>query len=457
MTSLQSPKPSPAPTSLPKATRFHRVPRTRSCRITSIPAKVSSPPGRCSACSSASWHVRTSPAPGTASARARDPIARHWGCQRIPAAFLYIRTARRLAAVGVLADWPLRRGPLHRRQRSQRRRDDRVRGNVRLCRPTGPPRRPDHGRRQNLSFQRRELYGIFLLIRLPQPRLPRLPPATGTLIAVNGYTDGVIRAGTAFGQNASGIAPDPSNLYPGLDAFVLVDAAGTPRYPPLAGTDGGTLSVAPLSAAEVQQLLQSALDVANRARAQIRRPLSSQARVYGSRWSTRTVKFSALSGAGMHPCSVPTCHCKRARTAALFSSDTAASFLNALPEVSYLTTTDTPPGIVFSPAVQIPDYVTGLQNFLGNPSALADGLIAFSDRAGGNLSRPFFPDGIDTNGPGPLSKTAGRVESRFRPGCSSTLRITPSCSTCCLQPVRLVLTFLRDARASRWTPEPCRS
>ncbi len=36
------------------------------------------------------------------------------------------------------------------------------------------------------------------------------------------------------------------------------------------------------------------------------------------------------------------------------------------------------------------------------PAALSDG-IAFSDRSGGNLSRPFFPDGIDGNGPGPFS------------------------------------------------------
>lgn len=233
-----------------------------------------------------------------------------------------------------------------------------------------------------------------------------IPPATGTLLAVNGYTDGVIRAGTAFGQNASGIAPDPSNLYPGLDAFVLVDAAGTPRYPPIAGTDGGTLAVAPLSALEVQQILQSALDVANRARAQIRRPLSSQARVTISVVDTNGEILGVVRGrdAPMFGADVSL---QKARTATLFSSDTAATFLNALPGVSYLTTTDTPPGLVFSPVVQIPDYVTALQNFLGNPNALADGLIAFSDRAGGNLSRPFYPDGIDTNGPGPLSKVQG--------------------------------------------------
>ncbi len=33
--------------------------------------------------------------------------------------------------------------------------------------------------------------------------------------------------------------------------------------------------------------------------------------------------------------------------------------------------------------------------------------MAFSDRAGGNLSRPFYPDGVDGSPAGPLSKPAG--------------------------------------------------
>jgi uncharacterized protein GlcG (DUF336 family) len=234
-----------------------------------------------------------------------------------------------------------------------------------------------------------------------------IPPATGALIPVNGYTDGVIRAGTQFGDNASGIAPDPANLFPGLDAFVLVDAAGTPRYPPIAGTDGGSLPVAALSANEVQTILQSALDVANRARAQIRRPFGSQARVTISVVDTDGEILGVVRGrdAPMFGADVSL---QKARTATFFSTATAATYLNALPSVSYLTTSDAGSGLNFSsPPVQFADYVSAGQAFLNDPNALTDGLVAFSDRAGGNLSRPYYPDGIDTNPPGPFSKPAG--------------------------------------------------
>ena len=234
-----------------------------------------------------------------------------------------------------------------------------------------------------------------------------LPPATGALLAVVGYTDGTVRAGTAFGDNASGIAADPSNQFPGLDAFVLVDAAGTPRYPPIAGTDGGSLPVAALSASEVQGILQSALDVANRARAQIRRPLGSAARVTISVVDTNGEILGIVRGrdAPMFGADVSL---QKARTATFFSSANAATFLNGLPPVRYLTTSDVAPALNFSlPAVAFADYVNAAQAFLGDPNALTNGEIAFSDRAGGNLSRPFYPDGIDTNPPGPFSKPAG--------------------------------------------------
>ena len=48
-----------------------------------------------------------------------------------------------------------------------------------------------------------------------------------------------------------------------------------------------------------------------------------------------------------------------------------------------------------------------MQDFVGDTTALGNGEVAFSDRASGNLSRPFYPDGIDNNQPGPLSKPAG--------------------------------------------------
>jgi hypothetical protein len=53
--------------------------------------------------------------------------------------------------------------------------------------------------------------------------------------------------------------------------------------------------------------------------------------------------------------------------------------------------------------VLIPDYVDAAQAFIG-AEALTDG-TAFADRSGGNLSRPFYPDGIVGNANGPFSKS----------------------------------------------------
>lgn len=236
------------------------------------------------------------------------------------------------------------------------------------------------------------------------PPFAGLPPATGMLLAVPGYTDGTIRAGTAFGEVASGIAPDPGGIYPGQDAFVFVDAGGVPRYPPTGGTDGGTLAVPPLAQPEVATILRSALAVANRARAQIRQPLGSSARVTISVVDTNgeILGMVRTRDAPMFGADVSL---QKARTATLFSAAGADAFLQALPDVSYLTTSDAGPA--FSTPVSFGDYVSGLQAFLGTPDALVDGQFAFSDRAGGNLSRPFFPDGIDGNPPGPLSKPPG--------------------------------------------------
>jgi hypothetical protein len=49
------------------------------------------------------------------------------------------------------------------------------------------------------------------------------------------------------------------------------------------------------------------------------------------------------------------------------------------------------------------DYVTALQNFIPQPTALTDGSVAYSSRSIANLSRPFYPDGVEGRPPGPLS------------------------------------------------------
>jgi uncharacterized protein GlcG (DUF336 family) len=230
------------------------------------------------------------------------------------------------------------------------------------------------------------------------PAFASLGPADGALVTVPGYSDGLIRAGVAFGTPQSGIRPDDGVDFPGLDAFVFVDAADQRRFAPRDGTDGL------LTAAEVRTLLSEALTVASRARAQIRRPLGSTARVTVSVVDTSGEVLGMVRSRDA-PLFGADVSLQKARTAALFSSADAADFLTSLPPARYLATG---PGFAGAVASSAPGaYVAALRDFLGNPTALADGAIAFSDRAGGNLSRPRFPDGLESGVPGPLSKPPG--------------------------------------------------
>ncbi|HEX6833420.1 MAG TPA: heme-binding protein, partial [Rudaea sp.] len=230
----------------------------------------------------------------------------------------------------------------------------------------------------------------------------------GTLIAVPAYSDGAILAGTAFGQPASGIRAD-TGLYGGLDAFVLDDGAGNNRYPPIGGTDGADA----LTAAEVQTLMQQALTIANRARAQIRNPLNSQARVSVSIVDTNGVVL-ALARTRDAPVFGTDVSLQKARTAAFNSGAYAADAIAAATAPTALMTpaaadylADTVDGtnVTFSIVAtsHLTDYLNRARTFLGRPSAFADGAIAFTDRAGGNLARPFYPDGVDNTPPGPFS------------------------------------------------------
>jgi uncharacterized protein GlcG (DUF336 family) len=236
------------------------------------------------------------------------------------------------------------------------------------------------------------------------PAFTAIAASVGAVITVNGYFDGVIRAGTIFGQPASGIRPDGDVNFPGQDAFVFVDAANALRFAPRAGTDGAALGSAALSQPEVLSLLRSALDVANRARAQIRRPTDSQARVTISVVDTQGAILGMVRSRDA-PVFGADVSLQKARTATFFSSASAGAFLSALPDARYLATSDTAVSIARS--VPLAGYVTAVRSFIGDPNALADGRIAFTDRAGGNLSRPFFPDGINDAPPGPFSKPSG--------------------------------------------------
>ena len=253
----------------------------------------------------------------------------------------------------------------------------------------------------------------------------------GALVAVNGYYDGAAALdGTPFGHAASGIRPAPAGVFldangNDLDAFVFVDENDVNRFPARNGTDtpGGDAANA-LTAQEVQTLLANAIQIANRARAQIRRPLSTPARVTVSIVDSDGV-ILGMARTRDGPVFGADVSLQKARTAAFYSGTgrlggaAPADVLRGLARPIYLdAVTDfgalavdplnTLDALV-SPAPTIPQYTADLQAFLGIPRALeADGpAAAFADRSGGNLSRPFYPDGVEAREPGPLSKPRG--------------------------------------------------
>jgi uncharacterized protein GlcG (DUF336 family) len=228
------------------------------------------------------------------------------------------------------------------------------------------------------------------------PTFASLNGVAGSLVAVPGYSAAVVIAGTAFGQPASGVRADAAD-YPGLDAFVLVDTANVPRFPPAAGTDGPDA----LTAAEVRTIITEALRVASRSRAQIRRPLGSSARVTVSVVDTNGAVLGIARGRDGPVFGIDV-SLQKARSAVFLSSAAAATALAGVPDAVYLDG-----GLVVLRNEPLGQYVTDLRAFIGLPMALADGAIAFSTRAAGNLARPFYPDGVDSAPAGPLSKPAG--------------------------------------------------
>ncbi|MGH8443246.1 MAG: heme-binding protein [Nevskiaceae bacterium] len=225
------------------------------------------------------------------------------------------------------------------------------------------------------------------------PAFAAIVGVAGTLVAVPGYAGAAIVAGTAFGQPESGVRPAPGALA-ALDAFVLVDDTDTERFAPSAATDASVTGPDALTAAEAEQLLASALAVANRTRAQIRRPLGTPARVsvsvvdsFGAALGVARTRDAPIFGIDVS--------LQKARTAAFMSNVGAAADLAATPDTTYLGSGDT---------ASIAGYVPALRAFLGRPTALADGAVAFSAKATANLARPYFPDGLAGGAHGPLAQ-----------------------------------------------------
>jgi uncharacterized protein GlcG (DUF336 family) len=199
--------------------------------------------------------------------------------------------------------------------------------------------------------------------------------------AVPGYFDGTPRAGTAFGSVASGVRAQPGAAD---GRWIVADSSGVNRFAPRGSADGL------LAQAEVEAILQEALAVARRARAQIRRPLGSPAEVTIAVVGTDG-DILALARTADGPVFGIDVAVQKARTAMFFSHPAAPAELAAAPPAAYLDGT----------SGSIARYVERMQQFVG--AAALGGTVAWSARAIGNVHRPFFPDGIDGTPEGPLS------------------------------------------------------
>lgn len=205
----------------------------------------------------------------------------------------------------------------------------------------------------------------------------------GALEALTGYTNGTIIAGAAYGAEASGYRAATSSEFFNTDAFVLTDGSGNNRYPFKGGSDAIDVGTA-LSAAEVKVIAEEAFKVMSRERAQIRQPLDSQAQTTVSIVDTYGTVLGLVRGPDA-PIFGTDVSLQKARTASFFSDKLAAAQLLADPDGD------------------VAQFVQRTRTFLNDPTALT-GAFAFGDRPGGNLSRPYFPDGQLSTANGPLSR-----------------------------------------------------
>lgn len=213
------------------------------------------------------------------------------------------------------------------------------------------------------------------------PAFAAINNVAGSLVSVRGYYDatGGILQGTIYGTEESGVRPATAAEFSIPEAWVLSDGFGINRYPIKAGTDGPGA----LTAAEVRTLLEEAFLVQRQARAQLRWPLDNRAQNTMVVVDTNGEILGMIRGPDALVDAIDAVP-QKARTTAFFSNPIAAADLLA----------NGTPGV--------PQYVAAVRTFLGDPNALT-GNVAFSLRAIGNISRPWFPDGQLGQPPGPLS------------------------------------------------------
>lgn len=233
-----------------------------------------------------------------------------------------------------------------------------------------------------------------------QSNFAALGSAAGRLIPVAGFYAGTaILPGVAYGTERSGIRFAKASDFSNPEAFVLSDGKGANRYPIRGGADAAEVGTA-LKPAEVRAVLEEAFKIMSRSRAQIRRPLNSPAQVTISvvdSWGTALGVVRSPDA----PIFGTDVSLQKARTVAFFSNRQAGALLLADPD----------PGVA--------PTVAAFRTFLSDNTALT-GKTAFSNRAIGNLARPYFPDGEVGRPNGPLSVPITKF-SPFATGLQTTL------------------------------------
>jgi uncharacterized protein GlcG (DUF336 family) len=185
-------------------------------------------------------------------------------------------------------------------------------------------------------------------------------------------------ATASFSPGPNDVAPrdtPPSRFVAGT----LGGVHGTydPRYFPPRESLEPSVTASGLSVDDILRILTQGARQADRTRAGIRRPLGDHARVNisvvdrgGNLLGIFRTRDAPVFGFDVSA--------QKARSAAFFSSATAAARLRAAGQDGFVD--------------------AAAREGLG-----LDGSVAFSDRANGFLSRPFFPDGIDATRHGPFS------------------------------------------------------
>jgi uncharacterized protein GlcG (DUF336 family) len=229
-------------------------------------------------------------------------------------------------------------------------------------------------------------------------------PALGQLIALTGYTAATpaIVAGAAYGSEASGVRRVTGSEFSQSEAYILTDGAGNNRYPARGGTDAASVAK-PLTQDEVKALLANAFQVMAAARAQIRQPLDSRAQVSISVVDSHGQILGIVRSPDAPIFGIDV-SLQKARTATFFSHKQAANEL------------------LGDPSADVRHFVGALRTFLKDPNALT-GTFAFGDRSGGNLSRPYFPDGEVARPHGPFSRPIAQFNP-FSTGLQSALVLT---------------------------------